>query len=84
MDAAVDAQVEGAGSGHANPTPTPDPGQVDAAVDAQWKASDKDKRGAIVAQCAHGGNAVCAKAVSIFTQCYGSEVGMAALRWLPV
>ena len=57
--------------------------KVDAAVDESWKASDKDKRGAIVAQCAHRGNTVCAKAVSIFTQCYGSEVGVAALKWLP-
>ena len=57
--------------------------KIDAAVDAKWEKADKDKRGAIVAQCAQGGNPVCTKAVSIFSQCYGSEVGVAALKWLP-
>ena len=51
---------------------------VDAAMDAQWEAAAADKRGALVANCAKGGNPVCAKAVEIFQECYGSEVGVAA------
>ena len=56
---------------------------VDKYHDVSWEAADKDKRGAIVAKCAAGGNKVCTKAVEIFSQCYGSEVGVAALKWLP-
>ena len=56
---------------------------VDKYHDVSWEAADKDKRGAIVAKCAAGGNKVCTKAVEIFSQCYGSEAGVAALKWLP-
>ena len=49
----------------------------------RYMGSDKDVRGALVAKCAADGNAVCKKAVDIFCQCYGSEVGVAALKWLP-
>ena len=49
----------------------------------QWVKSEKDQRGAVVAKCAHGDNKVCKKAVEVFSQCYGSEVGVAALKWLP-
>ena len=51
--------------------------------DTIWEDAARDKRGAIVAQCAAGGNSVCAKAVEVFNSCYGSEVGVAALKWLP-
>ena len=40
-------------------------------------------RGLVVAKCAASGNAVCEKSVHIFSACYGSEVGVAALKWLP-
>ena len=39
--------------------------------------------GECVAKCAASGNKVCEKARSIFAQCYGAEVGVAALKWLP-
>jgi len=49
---------------------------------SSWAA--KDVRGKIVADCAnHRGNSVCQKAVAIFCECYGSEAGVAALKWLP-
>ena len=56
---------------------------VHAAYDADYLNAPSDKRGAIVAKCAGEENRVCAKAVEIFMQCYGSETGVAALKWLP-
>ena len=57
--------------------------EIDQALDKEWESAEADKRGGIVAKCAKSGNKVCTKAVSIFNQCYGSEVGVAALKWLP-
>lgn len=56
---------------------------TDKKFDTQYLDADKDQRGAIVAQCAAKGNSVCQMSVSVFNQCYGSEVGVAALKWLP-
>jgi len=56
---------------------------VDARFDAQFMDAGKDERGAVVAKCAAKGNRVCQKAVDVFNACYGSEVGVAALKWLP-
>jgi len=57
--------------------------KVDTGFDQQWADAEKDQRGAIVAKCASKGNEVCEKAVRVFSSCYGSEVGVAALKWLP-
>lgn len=56
---------------------------IDKKFDTEWEEAAMDKRGAVVAKCAASGNKVCEKARSIFAQCYGSEVGVAALKWLP-
>ena len=56
---------------------------VDARFDAKYAGAAHDQRGGIVAQCAASGNTVCKTSVKMFSECYGSEVGVAALKWLP-
>ena len=51
--------------------------------DGVYLTSEEDVRGRIVAECAASGNKVCRKSVEIFSECYGSEVGVAALKFLP-
>jgi len=59
--------------------------ETDKMYDAMFLEAPMDKRGGIVAKCAAdlGEKSVCGKAVEIFSSCYGSEVGVAALKWLP-
>mmetsp|Transcript_28301 Transcript_28301/g.68823 ORF Transcript_28301/g.68823 Transcript_28301/m.68823 type:complete len:479 (+) Transcript_28301:292-1728(+) len=56
---------------------------VDAEYDAKYVQAEHFNRSAIVAKCAGEGKLVCKKAIDIFNECYGSEVGVAALKWLP-
>lgn len=56
---------------------------VDNKIDDEYMAAPEYKRGAIVADGYYRGKYVCRKAVEIFAECYGSEVGVAALKWLP-
>jgi len=56
---------------------------VDGKFDTEYMHADSDKRGAIVAKCAASGNHCCKEAVRVFSEAYGSECGVAALKWLP-
>jgi len=56
---------------------------LDDDIDQQYLAAASHMKGAIVAKGSHAGQRVCKKAVDIFNECYGSEVGVAALKWLP-
>ena len=58
------------------------PNAVDDALDAKVFASD-DQRGAVIAQGADQGDELCTKAIDIMLSAYGSEAGVAALKWLP-
>ena len=52
-------------------------------ADASFVNTIPSKQGGAVAMYAARGDAVCQKAVDIFVECYGSEAGVAALKWLP-
>eukprot|EP00967_Tisochrysis_lutea_P034931 scaffold41771_cov32-Tisochrysis_lutea.AAC.2 len=52
-------------------------------VDKEYTDAPKHMKGAVVARGARGGDYVCQKAVDVFSECYGSEVGVAALKWMP-
>lgn len=56
---------------------------VTAGVDAAFERAKEHEKGAVVANGAHDGDHVCKKAVEVFSECYGSEAGVAALKWLP-
>jgi len=56
---------------------------LDPKLDKEYEAAPAHLKGAIVAKGSQQGQAVCKKAVDIFVECYGSEVGVAALKWLP-
>lgn len=52
-------------------------------VDREFVAAAEHEQGAVVAKGAAANDLVCKKAVEVFSECYGSEVGVAALKWLP-
>ena len=52
-------------------------------VDAAFMKAPSHEQAVIVAKGAAKGDLVCLKAVEVFSECYGSEVGVAALKWLP-
>jgi glucokinase len=56
---------------------------VGAPADKAFMAAHESRKAAVVAAGAAGEDHVCLKAVEIFNECYGSEVGVAALKWLP-
>ena len=53
---------------------------VASALDAEYLASPAHLSGAVVAKGAKEGDVLCKKAVEIFSECFGSEVGVAALK----
>lgn len=57
--------------------------RVTAEIDSKFLAAADHMKGAIVAAGAAAGDVVCGKVVDIFSECYGSEAGNAALKWLP-
>jgi len=57
--------------------------RVTCEIDSKYMAAPEHMKGAIVAAGARAGDVVCSKVVSIFSECYGSEAGNAALKWLP-
>lgn len=56
--------------------------KVDPNIDRQFEESPKSMKGSIVGKNARN-NAVCNRAAETFTSAYGSEVGVAALKYLP-
>lgn len=56
---------------------------VGAELDVAFLAAPAHESGAVVARGAREGDLLCTKAVSIFSECYGSEAGVAALKWMP-
>lgn len=52
-------------------------------IDGDFLRAPDHMKGAVVATGAATGDVLCLKAVSIFSECYGSEAGNAALKWLP-
>jgi len=52
-------------------------------IDDEFVKAPEHMKGAIVAKGAAKGDMVCKKAVEVFCECYGSEAGVAALKWLP-
>lgn len=52
-------------------------------IDQEFLAAPKHMMGAVVASGAREADYVCKKAVDVFSECYGSEVGVAALKWMP-
>ncbi|KNC53255.1 glucokinase [Thecamonas trahens ATCC 50062] len=52
------------------------------AADARILAADA-QRGALIAEAAAEGDELCSRALDILFSAYGSEVGVAALKWLP-
>ncbi|EOD07407.1 hypothetical protein EMIHUDRAFT_454319 [Emiliania huxleyi CCMP1516] len=54
-------------------------------VDLEFSEAPWHMQGAIVARGAKSGDIICrkARAVKIFTESYGSEAGVAALKWMP-
>jgi len=52
-------------------------------VDLEFSEAPWHMQGAIVARGAKSGDIICRKAVKIFTESYGSEAGVAALKWMP-
>ena len=57
--------------------------RVTAEIDEKFTGAAEHMKGAIVAAGAAAGDVVCGKVVDIFSECYGSEAGNAALKWLP-
>jgi len=57
--------------------------QVDPKLDAEYMAAPPHMKSAIVARGNAEGQEVCKHAIDTFVECYGSEVGVAALKWLP-
>jgi glucokinase len=52
-------------------------------LDQDYNRAPDHMKGAVVAQGALQGDVLCLKVVDIFCECYGSEAGNAALKWLP-
>jgi glucokinase len=52
-------------------------------VDQAFLRAPEHMKGAVVAEGAAEGDVLCLKVVDIFSECYGSEAGNAALKWLP-
>jgi len=57
--------------------------RMGAKVDADYLEAAEHLKGAVVAKGALQGDVLASKAVEIFCECYGSEAGNAALKWLP-
>jgi len=58
------------------------PEQVDAKIATQISEAG-DMKGAIIAKAADNQDPLCIRTMEIFTRAYGSEAGVAALKWMP-
>lgn len=56
---------------------------VNEGIDADFIAASEEKKAMVVAKGEADGDHVCKKAVEVFSECFGSESGVAALKWIP-